>query len=266
MAKTIMRAFRLHEISAVDRPAQAHAKAAIMKREVPAEDQLTTESKMDKEVLKALGLPEEADAAAVVAAIAKKNEDIAKQAADLEIAKAGMTEDEAKLHDGLADDEAKKAFRALSREDRAKEIAKANEPAAEVKKAQAEVADLRKRLAAMEDERELGSFRKQAVELGLPEEDGAKLQKAYRGDKAAVDHLIGIIKAQGKQVAEGGLFKEFGSTRGDAVGAKAYDELKALAAEVQKANPSLTSAQAFEKVYTDRANAKLIEREVSERA
>ena len=32
MPKTIMRAFRLAEISAVDRPAQAHARMAIMKR------------------------------------------------------------------------------------------------------------------------------------------------------------------------------------------------------------------------------------------
>jgi hypothetical protein len=34
MAKTIMHSFRMSEISAVDRPAQAHAKAAIMKRHV----------------------------------------------------------------------------------------------------------------------------------------------------------------------------------------------------------------------------------------
>lgn len=34
MAKTVMHSFRMSEISAVDRPAQAHAKAAIMKRHV----------------------------------------------------------------------------------------------------------------------------------------------------------------------------------------------------------------------------------------
>lgn len=331
MARNIMRAFKLNEISAVDRPAQAPARMAIIKREFSAEERRddarsgaaesdgsfpienatdlhnamravgrsknpaktrahirararalgleselsdafkraddTQESIMDKELLKALGLPENADVAAVLAAIAKRDSDaaaaLAKANADLEIAKADMSDAERKHHDGLKDEDAKKAFRALAKADRAKEIEQANELPEHVRKALAEADEVKKRLAVLEGQQEVASFRKQAVEAGMPEAEAETLQKAYRGDKGAVDALVKTIAALNKQVREAGLFKEIGG-RGTDGGVSAMDELHALATELRKREPNLTQEQAFSKVFQDTANAALAKRALAE--
>jgi hypothetical protein len=381
MAKTIMRAFRLAEISAVDRPAQAHARMAIMKRDeepywkrdfttaqrdraassgaalpdgsFPIENKSdlhnamqaigrakdpakakahirsrakalglegelsdtfksagdpgpTGEQAMFAAIKKALGLADSATEAEVLAAIGKlaaadkdksaavkkalgltetategevlaavvkaaaaegkaKDTEIAKLKVDLEIAKAGMSDDEKAYHDGLKDDAEKSAFRSASKDERAARMKKRDDLPPHVKKALEENEDMKKRLARLEDDTALVGFTKQAKDAGLPEADGATIQKAYRGDKESVDKLVNYIKAANNASKASGLFKELGDGRtGQTL--KAYDELMAKAEELRKKETGLTQAQAFTKVYADPANAELVKRERMESA
>lgn len=85
--KRIMRAFKLNEISGVDRPAQVGAIVSIMKRD----DLVTNKGDPDMSIKKALGLPETATDAEVTAAVEKANAAtaaaaLAKTAAETELA------------------------------------------------------------------------------------------------------------------------------------------------------------------------------------
>ena len=112
--------------------------------------------------------------------------------------------------------------------------------------------------AKMQEEREVAKFEKRAVAIGLPEVAGETLRKAYAGDATAIAKLEQTIKGLTAQVEQGALFKEFGSTGAKAATAKA--EVLAKADELRKANPKMSEASAFTKVYTDPTNAELKKR------
>lgn len=181
------------------------------------------EDKMFAEVAKALGLADTATEEDVIAAVAKRDQELAK---------------------------AKEAAEAA-----AAEVAKA-----ELAKAAAEKEELAKRIAVLEHERELAAFQKTALDLGLPQAKAEVLMKARKGDVAAVDEVFAMLKAANAANEEGEVFKEFGSSQGSASD-DPIDQLKAKAAELRKLKPELSEQQAFARVYTDPANAKLAKAE-----
>ncbi len=166
--------------------------------------------------------------------------------------------------DDMGDDE-KGKFLAMSPDERdahmEKHPVKKAELPAEVQKALDENTKLRKRLDDLESANALISFQKRAGEIGIGEANGETLLKAYAGDKAAIDKLLDLVKASTTQAKEAGLFKEFGSAHDDGSNTSAYGQLVAKAAELRKADPKLTDAQAFAKVYADPANVELAKRE-----
>lgn len=260
----IMRRFSISEISAVDRPAQAHAKVVLMKR---ASDQEFNEYLADElaaEVVKAnaanaeeTAMTEEIKKAVDAATVEIKKEldeakaELAKKDSDLE-AVAGDTKKPvfpkkkpAKNPDPDAADEAGEMM-----------ASKAFELPEEIKKAIDENASLRKRLESLEEEKEIVSFGKRAVSLGLSEPNGETLRKAYRGDAAAIKSLETLIKSLTAQIDASKLFGEIGSAQTGA-GVTAKAEIDAKAAALREVEKGLSPAQAFVKVYTDPANAEL---------
>jgi hypothetical protein len=146
-------------------------------------------------------------------------------------------------------------------EDAEKALAKAVEKALS---SNPEVIALRKRTAELEGAAALQGFAKQAAEMGIGEAHGVTLQKAYAGDKAAIDEMAKLLKAATEQAKAGGVFKEFGSGNGTGGTDSAHAQLAAKAADLRKSQPALSEAQAFSKVYSDPANADLAKRERQE--
>jgi hypothetical protein len=242
------------------------------------------EIEMSLELKKALGLPENATAEQITAAVTKltgaaekaKDDEIAKlrkESADLKAAlvKAEMTEEERAHHDKLEDEDDKKKFRNAEHAERREMMRKRDRDPEllELAKAVAEKEALAKRVAQLEEDKALAEFTKEAVDAGLPESEGktwmlmAKNAKTPE-EKAAVAKLKTHLKSAIAAAKEGGLFKEFGAT-GRTEELTPYDELVAKAAELRKIDPKLTEAQAFAKVYQDPANKKLAQRERQEK-
>lgn len=257
------------ELSLVDRPANKGALVLLAKREgnggisddvEPKADDITKAKQMQN-VAKALGLAEDADEAAVVAAVAKAKADgeaaLAAVKAELELAKANLSADEHKFHDGLKDDAAKAEFRGFDHEARKAAMAKAVELPADVAKRLAEADEMRKRLETLEAKDTAAAMTKKATEAGLPAEFSATLTKAYAGDKAGVDALVAEIAKLNEQVNKGDLFKEFGTARGGD-GLEPYAQITAKAEEVRKSNPKLTIEQAKALVIENPANVELV--------
>ncbi len=128
--------------------------------------------------------------------------------------------------------------------------------------------ELRKQVNEMVNARREQEFRKRAVETGLKEEDGEVMRKAFDGDVEAqgaftkrISESMSALKAQAKTSV---IFGEFGKAGGSPT--SAYAEIEGKAAELRKADPKLTQAQAFAKAYTDPANRELIERDKAEQA
>jgi hypothetical protein len=132
---------------------------------------------------------------------------------------------------------------------------------AEIAKRDAEVADLKKRLEAREAADALVGYTKRAVELGIGEAHGVTLQKAYSGDKAALDEITKLLAAAQAQAREGGVFKELGTTASGNTDATPHDAIMAKAHELRKNDPKLTIEQAYAKAYADPANAEIAKRE-----
>lgn len=154
----------------------------------------------------------------------------------------------------MADDKAKKA------DDMQKNLA----PDVIAKLAQFDT--MQKTIEDLQKKDQLGAFVAKAVEMGIPGK-GETLQKAYSGDKTAVDELCGMLKAAVAQVQAAGLFREFGSTVGKAdASATAYDAIVAKGEELRKQDPKLSTAQAFAKAYGDPANAALVQKHKEETA
>ena len=115
-------------------------------------------------------------------------------------------------------------------------------------------------LAAAKEAHAIESFKKRAVDAGLPEDLGPTLRKAYSGDAAAQAEIEKRMLALKKQVDEGALFDNIGSSVAKA--GSAYAELDAKADALQKADPKTypTKAQAFAKVYEQAENAPIVKR------
>jgi hypothetical protein len=242
------------------------------------------ESIMDLTVLKkALGLADTATEADVTAAIAKNLADqaalqkaFAKQQQDIA---AQYTADEvsylkANSLDEVNDEDtdgdaakktAKKAFRLASHTERAS-IMKTAEPEipAFAKKLMEDNAALQKRLDSLLSSGELVTLQKAATDALLPATEAETIQKAYAGDRGAVDKLLGFVKQANAAAKAGGVFKEFGSSAGNGVDGTAYDELSTLAKNLVSKDPTLTFAKAFAKVYEDPANVEIVKRERGE--
>lgn len=178
-----------------------------------------------------------------------------------------MSAEHKAYHDALTGDEEKKNFAAMTPEQRDEKMKKSPMKKADddpvIKKLNDENAALTKRLAVLEDERLAAQFEKRATDMGLKAEDGALIRKAYAGDAEAqtkLDEKIKSLTAAIKTLDETGtVFKEFGTQQG-ASGSTAADEMKAKAAEVRKADPKLSEAQAYDKAFNDPANADLRQR------
>lgn len=231
----------------------------------------TTESEMTTTVPDALKkLIDEA----VAKAVAAKDAEIKAISKLLNIAK--MSEKHQAFHDNLSAD-AKDKFSEMTPEERDAEMEKTKKRAESdpvVKAMQQENADLRKRLEKIEGDSELTIAKSDAKALGMiGEEAGEVLMKARHGDKPAMQKLEAHMVAMTKKLTEaqrtGQIFTEFGKTGKAAVtgadGGSAADELTAKAAEMRKANPNLTEAQAYTKAYLDPANADLKQREIDDR-
>lgn len=237
---------------------------------------------MDLTVLKkALGLADTATEADVSNAIAKSLSDNATQVkklqTDLKIAKAEFSSAELSHYEKafpVGDDEddadgakkAKKAFRLASHAER-DAVMKAAEPAlpAHIQKILDDNAAMAKRISDLEGSGDLTNLTKSATDAGLPESEAQTIQKARRGDKDAVEKLLGFIKTANAAAVAGGVFKEFGAKGTGTGGAvTAYDEILTKAAELRKLDPKLTEASAFAKAYQDPANAEIVRRERGE--
>lgn len=237
-------------------------------------------SNMDLKVLaKALGLPETATEVEVSEAIVKQQKDnaaaILKMAKELSISKADFSADELAFYTKASGDDngdevadatnAKKSFRLASKSAR-ETIMKSAEPAlpAYIQKMMDDNAVMKAELATLKGSTALVDLAKAAKDAGLPETEAVTLQKAYAGDKAAIDKLLDFVKQAAAVATAGGVFKEFGATNGTGIPANAYEELVAKAAELRKTDPKLSVSQAFSKVYEDPNNADLVKRERAE--
>jgi hypothetical protein len=214
---------------------------------------------------------------------------------DDDVDKAKMSDEHKRFHDSLDSEDEKKAFRAMSpaqRDGHMDKTKKAKHPPhhdsegpdpgdspkaphssnkredEELVKRDARIADLEKALGSLLGEKRDAEFRKRAVDMGLKEEDGAVMMKAFDGDTDALiefqKRTTETIKALRSQIKTSVVFGEFGKS-GDQR-SSALQEIEAKAAELRKTEPKLTQAQAFTKVYTDPANRELVEREKSEQA
>jgi hypothetical protein len=200
-------------------------------------------SDMDIAILrKALGLADTATEAEVSAAIAT-----------LKIKGGDKNPD--KVKDNEYDDEEEDTDPKL------KAAKKSVELPEEIKKALADADDLKKRFVAMEEREELHKLEKRASELGLPVAEAATIQKAYKGDKAAVDKLLEVIKQANATARTAGVFKEFGTSHGSGTDGSPMEELNTLAKKLAEKDPSLSFAKAFAKVYEDPANIEIVRRE-----
>jgi hypothetical protein len=300
MTRRIMRAFKLDEISAVDRPAQAHAKVVLMKRDFSASERRT-------DAKSGVALPDgsfpiaNAEDLANARRLAGKAKDpaaarahIASRAKALGLSKleSTMTDEEIQKAVEAAVAEAKIEFDALKKraDDAEAALAKAKdgkdgEPDGDegkdgdgkdgkgkMKKLELPE-EIRKKLEKADanevilkqlmDEREAAIFAKRAVAIGLQEPHGEILRKAYTGDKESIAKLEALMKGLAEQVRTGKIFAEFGSNQSGG-GATAADEMNAQAAAYRegqlKIGKKCSPEQAFTAVYTDSAHAELKKR------
>lgn len=235
-----------------------------------------------KALAKALGLAETATEAEVSKAITDQHAataELAKSVKKMEqenrILKADFTPVELDHYekafppdDDEGDDakvKSKKAFRLASHSERATIMKSAEPPVpAHIQKMMDDNAAMAKRLAELEAGGSLVALTKQATDAGLPETEGATIQKALTGDKTAVEKLLSFVKTATAAAKAGGVFKEFGTSSGTGVVATAVDELNELAKAVQKLDPKMSFPQAFAKVYEDPANIEIVKRERGE--
>ncbi len=210
------------------------------------------DDEMSAALKKALGLADTASEAEILAAISKRDAD---HALALDIVKAAMGDDEKSYHDKITDAEAQKKFRAMSKNDRASLMAKRDDLPPAIAKALQENEDLKKQVAALVAKDELETFKKRAAEMGVPEAKADVLRKAMSGDKGAGEEVFAMLKLANTALDNSDVLKEIGSTRSET--GDEMDTLVAKAAELRKADPKLTEAQAFAKVYTDPANRKI---------
>lgn len=271
----VLKDITINEVSGVDRGAGEGVRVVLIKRH----DQQHQESEMtEAEIQKMIadGVAKASEVITKAATDAAKASADALAAANSEIAVLKMSGDEKAFCDKKGmDDAARKTFAAKTPEERKAAMSKSADDGklpAEVLKAlsdstaviakQAEqISDLQKRVGAADEKDAIATFAKRATDLGLKVEDGEIMRKAYTGDATAQTELDKRIKALTKSLqamdSTSVIFKEFGAGGGDGTGATAYDQLVVKATELRKTEPKLTPEQAFAKVYTDPANARL---------
>ena len=286
--RNIMRKFRIGEISGVDYPCQALARAVIFKRGEPLADE--GETTMLK---KSLGLPESATDAEVEAALTKRNEDYAAMSAQVaELAKKATLSDETRAHyDALEkmDKEKAKAFLDKDEAGRKAEVAVAKagdetfttsdgaviskravgDAAFSVMKSQearlqAQDAEIKKANEAAAN----ASFTKRATDdfgfLAGSVEDRAAILKhlstAPEAVRKAADELLKAANATSKLA----FAKAGHGGGGSPEAADANTQLKKMADNLQKADPKLTSAQAYSKAMETPEGAALYEKSLSQ--
>jgi hypothetical protein len=120
---------------------------------------------------------------------------------------------------------------------------------------------LRAEVEALKDGGSIASLAKVATDNGLPETEAETIQKAYKGDKDAINKLLGFTKTAVAAAKAGGAFSEFGSQGPGKPDATPHDELMAKAVELRKVEKNLTLDQAYAKVYQDPANRELVTKE-----
>lgn len=175
---------------------------------------------------------------------AKRDEQLAKLGHEIVMLKMSPKHKQYMADTGMSE-EAQKAFGQKSDDERDDEMdknpVKKAELPAEIVKALADAEDLRKQFADMQKANALVTFQKRAVAIGQPEAFGETLQKAFAGDKDAIETMVKALEAAHAQIKAGGLFKEFGSTQSDPGLDTAVGKMAGLVAEVRKADPKLAA-------------------------
>lgn len=221
---------------------------------------------MSEALKKALGLTAEATEADVLAAITKRDEDLAKAQHEINISKMSDPH-KAFMDKGKMPKGGKEAFAAMSADERNAHIKDnpmndndgdeaTKRLAEELKKRDDEVAELRKRVDERDEADRVASFAKRATAIGFKDEFGATMRKAYSGDAAAQAEVEKEIANLRKQVEKGALFAEFGSNV--AKSGSALAEAQAKAEELRKSDTKLTPEKALAKVYE--ANPEILKR------
>lgn len=213
----------------------------------------------------------DAVAKAVTSAVSAKDAELAKR--DEQIAYLKMSDKHKAYHDGLGSDAEKKKFTSMTSDERDSEMEKTRKRAEDdpiYKSMQAENAALKKRLDALELDKDLAIAKSDAKAMGLTQVDaGEVLMKSRKGDRDAhkklEEYMLGLAKRHTALETTSKAFEEFGTRNTGETGVSAHDELMAKAAEIRKANPALTEAQAYAKAYEDPANRELRNRESQER-
>ena len=136
--------------------------------------------------------------------------------------------------------EDKATLDALAKKYGAEEEPAAQEVHPDVQKAIDEVAELRKSLEIKELE---GIAKKYEVIGKKAAELAPKLYELKKAGEQHYNDFIALLDEQ-VQMADSGIFKEIGTSRGGAA-----TDLEATVAELRKADPNLTSAQAVVKAY-----------------
>ena len=212
---------------------------------------------MSEALKKALGLTAEATEADVLAAITKRDEDLAKAQHEINVSKMSDPH-KAFMDKGKMPKGGKEAFAAMSADERNANIKDnpmndndgdeaTKRLAEELKKRDDEVAELRKRVDERDEADRVATFAKRATDLGFKAEFGATIRKAYSGDAAAQAEVEKEIASLRKQVEKGALFAEFGSNVAKA--GSALSEAQAKAEELRKSDSKLTAEKALAKVY-----------------
>lgn len=167
-----------------------------------------------------------------VADLTKEKEDVEK-AADAKAKELEMKLEEAKAK-GVKKEEGEDIYKGL--------------PEAVVK----EIESNRERIAKMEDDNLTREYVSKAAEVtlvGKADELGDMLKAVAKTDPTMADKILTVFKTAQARIKEGGLLGEVGKEDSSNAGATAYDKIVAKAAELRKATPALTEAQAFTKVY-----------------
>jgi hypothetical protein len=285
--RNIMRKFRIGEISGVDFPCQAPARAVIFKRGEPLAGEGETAV-----LKKSLGLPDTATDAEVAAALEKRNTEHAElQATVADLAKKATLSDETRSHyEELAKADKTKAQAFLDKDEAGRKAEVALAKVGDETFTTAEGATISKRavgdqvftvmkaqearlqsqaadLAKAQEATAMASFTKRATDdfrhlAGSVEERAAILKHLSTAPAEVQKAADALLKA-----AEGAAkfaFEKAGA--GGGKGPEANDaegEIQKIADDILKAQPTLTAQQAYSKALETPAGAAAYEKTLS---
>jgi len=126
----------------------------------------------------------------------------------------------------------------------------------------AEIAKQAAELAKRDEAEATAKFEKRATDLGFEPQFGATMRKAYGGDAAAQTKVEKRIAGLNRQIEEGALFISFGKSNPKE--GSAESEFLGKVEAARKADPKLTHAQAYARIYKAKENADLIKRMTAE--